>query len=308
MAIDHRMSLQKLEVFCAVVELGGVHRAADHLFVSQPVVSAHLKSLQQRLDTKLFAREGRRMVLTESGQAVYVWAQEVLSRRTSLARELEDIAAGTSGRAVVAASMSLGNYYLPPVLVDFQREHPDAHLTLLVSDPETALRRTEAGEADFCVVMTDVAIDPELFELTSTGEDDLVLIVRARDALPDEIEAETVSTLPCIVPPSSLAVRRLQDAALSSIGVHSRPMVMELGSVDAIKQAVAAGIGCAFLSRRAVADELTRGVLREVHIRGVELTQPILLVRRRNRHLTRLQQRLMAAVGDRIPHARTGRS
>lgn len=303
MAIDQRMSLQKLEVFCAVVDLGGVHRAADHLFVSQPVVSAHLKSLQQRIGAKLFMREGRRMVLTESGDAVYAWAQEVLSRRASLARELEDIAAGTAGRAVISSSMSLGNYFLPPILLEFQREFPDAHVTLLVSDPETALQRAETGKADFGVVMTDVAIDPEVFDVTSAGEDELVLIVGANDPLPDEIDPAELTTLPCVGPPKGLAVRRLQDSALAAAGVHSRPMVMELGTAEAIKQAVIGGIGCALLSRQAIVDELERGLLREIRVRGVELTQPILVVRRRNRRLTSLQQRLISAVADDIPHA-----
>jgi DNA-binding transcriptional LysR family regulator len=232
---------------------------------------------------------------------VYAWAQEVLSRRESLARELDDIAAGTAGRAVVAASMSLGSYYLPPLLVDFQQRRPDAHVTMLVSDPETALRRTESGEADFCVVMTDAAIDSTVFELPRVGHDDLVLVARADDPLvPDEIGVGDLSRLRWVGPPSTLGVRRLQDSALAAVGVHSRTLVMELGSAEAIKYAVVSGVGCALLSRRAVSDELARGTLRAVHITGVRLTQPIIVAHRRNRRLTALQRTLMESVADQI--------
>ena len=72
MALDSRVTLHKLEVFSLVVELGGVSRAAEQLFVSQPVVTAHIRSLEQRVGARLFYREGRNLRLTESRCAISI--------------------------------------------------------------------------------------------------------------------------------------------------------------------------------------------------------------------------------------------
>src|ERR1700760_5005074 len=84
---DNRITFQKLEILCLVVDLGGVTRAAEHLWVAQPVVTAHIRSLQERLGVTLFHREGRRTILTDAGQQVYQWAQDVLSRTEQMQRE-----------------------------------------------------------------------------------------------------------------------------------------------------------------------------------------------------------------------------
>jgi phosphohistidine swiveling domain-containing protein len=79
--MNMRISLRRLEVFCLVVEEGGVTRAAEHLFVAQPAVSSQIRALEEWVGTKLFARTGGRLVLTAAGQRVYAWAKETLAPR-----------------------------------------------------------------------------------------------------------------------------------------------------------------------------------------------------------------------------------
>ena len=154
MAVDPRITLQKLEVFCLVVELGGVSRAAEHLFVTQPVVTAHVRSLEQRLGTRLFRREGRQMHLTEAGRAAHEWAVELLTHTREFSRRLDGLADGTRGTVVVAASMSVGSYLMPPVVSRFHEERPLVELELNVSDSRQALQEAELGRCDFAVVTT----------------------------------------------------------------------------------------------------------------------------------------------------------
>src|SRR3954463_4322297 len=78
--LNMRVSLRRLEVFCLVVEEGGVTRAAEHLFVAQPAVSSQIRALEEWVGTKLFTRTGGRLVLTEAGHRVYQWAKETLAR------------------------------------------------------------------------------------------------------------------------------------------------------------------------------------------------------------------------------------
>lgn len=296
--VDQRLSLQKLEVLCLVIELGGVHRAAERLFISQPVVSAHLHSLEGRVGLPLFRKQGRRLVLTEAGEAVYAWAQSVLSQRSILERQLGALVDGGGGTASIAASMTVGTYYLPPVLFDFKRDNPAAEITLLVSDPETALRRVLTGDSDFGVIMTDAEIDPELFVASQFGRDRYVLIASPTCRLPAVVPVGLLNELSFICPPGISAVRRMQDMALREVGVVGRAVAMELGNAEVIKAAVAAGIGVALISEKAVVAEVHRGELVQIEIEGVTLSHGMTYVQRRSTVLSPLQQRLADLILD----------
>jgi DNA-binding transcriptional LysR family regulator len=296
-SLDNRITLQKLEVFCLVVELGGVGRAAEHLFVAQPVVSAHLQTLQQRLGAQLLYRDGRRMVLTEAGEAAYAWAKEVLSRSHEVVREIEGLAEGSGGSAVVTASMSVGSYILPGVLSRFRREHPRAQLTLHVADPEGALHAVEVGDADFAVLMTDLAIEPRLFTVEPLASEEVVLVAAPDDPqVGDSVTVAELDGLRYVCSPGGLSRRRLVDVALQKIGVEERDIVLELGHPEAMKRAAADALGVCLLFRSSVQRELDDGSLREVTIEGAKLHVPIVLVQRAGKRVSPLQAELMAAV------------
>src|SRR4051812_6364004 len=101
MPLDTRISLHKLEVFITVVELGSVSRAAERLYVAQPVVSAHIKSLEERVGAKLLQRRDNRMVLTEAGEVAYSWARDLLTRSREMQREVEGLIDGSRGTVTV---------------------------------------------------------------------------------------------------------------------------------------------------------------------------------------------------------------
>lgn len=298
---DNRISLQKLEVFCKVVELGGVRRAAEDLYVSQPVVSTHLRSLQDRVGATLFVRDGRGIRLTEAGRAVHVWAMEVLRGRLELDSSLESLSDGSAGNAVISTSMSVGTYVLPPVLVDYRRNHPDAVITLLISGVEAALNSVITGRADLCVVATDAVLDGNAFVAELVAEPSFCLVATAGSALvDDEASAEQLNRVPFVCPPGGMAIRRSQDAALASIGVHNRRVAIELGNAEAIKHAIAADLGVGLLWRASVEDDLRAGTLREVSLGRADLRDKLYLVHRRGKRLTPLHRRLADAVRARV--------
>ena len=127
---DNRITLQKLEVFCTVIELGGVSRAADHLWVAQSVVSGHLRSLQERLGVQVLYRDGQRMRLTKAGEQVYQWASEMLSGTRDLMRRLDDLDDANSGTLALAASLAVGSYLMPPILAEFRNVRPRVIITI----------------------------------------------------------------------------------------------------------------------------------------------------------------------------------
>jgi LysR family transcriptional regulator, low CO2-responsive transcriptional regulator len=309
MTFDNRISLQKLETFCLVVRLGSVSRAAEKLMVTQPVVSAHLHSLQERVGVSLLQRAGRGLELTESGVAVHAWAEDLLRRRDDLCHQLDDMAAGVAGAVNLSASMSVGNYVLPPVLMQFRREHPDARVSLAISAPELAVDAVEAGRADFCVVASFGNVDTDRLEARMIGKQRLALVGAPTDPeLPASVDVTQLARLPFVCPPSGQAIRRSQDAALAALGVTNRDVVIELGSAEAIKQAVQGHLGVALLWESSVAADVEEGRLREIPIEAPEMVDSLYIVKPGGKHLSPLQQNLFDRICAVLPAGVPGRA
>jgi DNA-binding transcriptional LysR family regulator len=297
MGIDRRITLQKLEVFELVVELGGVSRAADRLYVAQPVVTAHIRSLEQRLGTTLFYREGGRMHLTEGGRSVHAWASDLLRRTRELARHLDGLSDGSQGSVVLGASMSVGSYSLPPLLSRFREERPLVDIVLHILDTEHAVADTEAGEHDFAVVVVEADPGSRGLRAEKLGDDELV-VVAAPDREPTEsrITVDQLAKLSFVEAPQKLLRRQFVDQQLQRIGIRDRKVSIELGHPEAMKRATAAGLGVAVLFRSAVRGELASGELREIEVEDVDLSGPVYLVYRKDKLFSAVHRELIDAI------------
>lgn len=297
LSIDPRISLRKLEVFSLVVQLGGVSRAAEHLYVAQPVVSAHIRSLEERLQTKLFYREGRQMRLTESGQAVYSWAEDLLTRTRELDRHLSGLSDGRRGTVVFGASMSIGSYRLPSILADFRETHPGVDLRLGISDTEHAIEDTRTGEFDFSVVISGTQLELPGMELEQIAADEFVLVAApGGEPRADVVGVEALTALPFIDAPEGIVRRSLVDRHLRRLGVTERNVVLQLGHPEAMKRATREGLGVCLLFRSAVDEELSTGSLREIRVKDADLAVPVYLVYRKDKSFSPVHLSLMDAI------------
>lgn len=294
-SIDSRISLQKLEVLDLVVRLGGVGRAAEHLGVAQPVVSAHVRSLERRMDTKLFYRSGSQLYLTAAGRAVHLWALDVLRQTRELSRELDSVRQGIEGSVTVAASMTVGSYRLPPVLSRFLQERPGVDIRVDVLDAARAMADTEAGVNDFSVVTVASSPESSVLAAEEVGVEDL-LLVTSRDGAPrgeGPFEVSDLSSLPFVEAQTGSLRREFTDRLVGELGLGHRRVVMELGHPEAMKQVVSSGLGVSWLFRSSVAAELRRGTLRQVTVAGVNLRGTMYLVRRRDSPVSPVKEELM---------------
>ena len=296
MVIDRRVSLQKLEILDTVVRLGGVSRAAEHLGVAQPVVSSHVRSLENRLNAKLFYRSGSQLHLTAAGRAVHLWALDVLRQTRELSRELDSVRDGIEGSVIIATSMTVGSYRLPPLFSRFLLDRPGVDIRVDIIDAAHAIADTQAGVNDFSVVVMAPPPDNPALVAEQVGSEDLIL-VSSRDGPPrgeGPFEVSDTSSLPFVEAQSGSLRRQFTDKVLADLGLGRRRVVMELGHPEAMKQVVSSGLGVSWLFRNSVRDELRRGVLREVVIAGVKLSGPTYLIRRRDRVLSPLHEELLA--------------
>lgn len=290
---DSHLTLQKLEVFCVVAELQSVTRAAGHLYITQPVVTAHIRSLEDKLGAKLLRREGRGIALTAEGQRVLKWAREVVTRTRELERELGGSSPNGPGRAVLSSSMSVGSYLLPGLICDFQAAHPEGLVHLWVSNPLVALEAVRAGASDLAVVILSPDQNLEGLSVQPLWNEPL-LLVSALDScwVQAEVQREQMSQLPFISTTNSFVMQQLEEGQLRANGVASRRVVMALGHPEAQKQALRRDAGVCFLLQSSVQPELTRGELRQVKTMGFEMFIPIYLVHRSDKEFSGFQMEL----------------
>lgn len=301
-------TLHKLEVFCLVGQLESVSRAADKIGIAQPVVTEHIRFLEEKLGTKLVARQGRRIALTPSGVRVYRWASEIVTRTRELERELkDDPSQALQGSVFVAASMTVGSYVLPRLLARFRQAHPAGEISVQISNPRAATDAVRDGACDFALCILDPRHDVDGLVVERLWEEQLVLVAAPGSTLVGPTaDPAVIAELPFIASPKNQVRRELEDDALRAYGIVRHRVLLEFGHPEAMKQAVRQGAGVAFVLETSITDEVSRGLLRVVGTPGLNLPVPMFLVFRRGKSFSPLQSELLAFVRETGAEGRGG--
>jgi DNA-binding transcriptional LysR family regulator len=298
---DSSLTLQKLEVLCVVADLQSITRAADHLCISQPVVTAHIRSLEEKLGATVIRREGRGIALTEAGARVLKWAQEVLTSTRELERELAGSPAVGPGKAVVAASMSAGSYLLPPIICDFYLQYPEARVQIVISNPLAALESVRSGATDFAVVMISPDLSMEDVAAEPLWNEPLLLAsAPASRWVAETVDRDAISSLP-FISTYSRVMQQLEEGQLRANGIASRQVVLELGHPEAQKEAVRRDLGVCFFPVSSVGNDFRRGDLRRVNTPGLEMSIPLYIVHRKDKELSPFQLALKTHIKSARP-------
>lgn len=285
------LTLHKLEVFCLVAKLESVSRAAEYFGLSQPVITAHIRSLEKKLGVKIVKRQGRGISVTADGQRVLIWANEIISKTTELKRELGASSSGHRGSVIISSSMSVGSYLLPGKVVEFRRSHPNAEIGVTTHTPKIAVKAIREGQADFGISILDQNQDISGFDVVPIASDNLVLLSSPKRRLQNwSLAREQLALLPFVAPERSSSRRGIEDSELLKAGIVRRNIVLEFGHAEAIMRAVRSDIGLAFLFRSSIEDELTMGNLRIVKVDGLHIKVPVYLIKRREKSLSPLQK------------------
>ena len=292
-----RVSLRRLEVFCLVVEEGGVTRAAERLFVAQPAVSSQLRGLEEWLGAKLFVRQGTTLELTEAGHRAYEWATEVLARSLEVRRDIDGLAAGSAGNVVITSSMAVGSYLIPAVMTRLRAERPGAEITLHIAEPRPALHQVEIGEADLAVLSWGEQAVPAQIVAEHLHDEPLVLCA-SPDGEPaaDSIPVADVAALPHVGVPGRIPFQQAVTAQLRALGIPEFDPVIRLGHAEPMKQAVVDHGWVCILPRYCVEADLRSGRLRDVRMEGAQLVESVSLFHRKEKRFSPLQQAVLEAV------------
>ncbi len=274
------LELRHLETFCRVVEERSFTRAALVLHRSQASISERIATLERNLGSLLLDRMGRETVPTAVGRTLYAGARDLLARHAELGRELDALRGSGGGSVAIGASTIPGEYDLPRLLPRFLNEHAGTNFTLRIGDTREIISAMTSHELDLGLV--GYASEAEGLRLRPLWHDELILAVPAAHAWAAKrrIPVNRIAAERLLLREAGSGTQSFLEAALAAAGVEPDDLdpVAELGSTTAIKEAVIAGLGISFLSRRAVETERRAGLLATVAVSGVDLKRNIYLV------------------------------
>ncbi len=279
-----KATLQQLRLFEAVARHGSYTRAAEAIHLTQPAVSIQIKRLEESLGVKLFEQMGKQIYLTAAGKELFATCKDLFGRMEVFEGRLDELRGEVAGPLNLAA-VTTAKYFLPHYLGAFLRRYPRVVPQLKVSNRARILERLENNEDDIYVMATlpersDIDIHPFLRdELVMFAHPDHPLAGRKR------IPVERFSGERLISREAGSGIRLTFERMLRDKGVTIEPY-MELGSGEAIKQAVMSGIGIGVLSNFSLKMELENGRLVLLNLAGLPIHRNWYAVHRRGKHLT----------------------
>lgn len=296
--------LPYLDTFAAAAELSSFTAAGRSLGLTQAAVSQRVQALEKTLGKSLFRRQGGHVFLTEAGQRLYPLAQRILI----LHRESRAAVTGRTeplvGELTLAASSVPGEHHLPDLLATFRKRHAHIKVRAAVTDSRQVLVQVEHGQAHIGLVGGKTET-PNL-DFRRFACDTLALLVPAKHPWGQRKRVRLAQLVrePLILREAGSGSRWCLERALAKVGmsVHDLQTALELGSNEAIKEAVRRGLGLAVLSTHAVQRELQSGDLHALQILGLPLVRDIYVVWDKRRALP-IPARLFLDFVAPCPHA-----
>jgi len=284
------MELRQLEVFCRIVETRSFSKAAREVGLTQPTVSAHIKSLEEDLGIRLLDRMGKEALPTKEGEVLYRFAKRVLALVTEAKQEILRVRNVVKGSIKIAGSNIPGEYILPGLIARFQKRYPDISVKLEIMDSREVARKVSSGEFEIGVLgarMSDARL-----EYTKFLEDELVLAVPPDHPLAGQgrVTLNRLKEFPFVIRERGSGTRMSMEEMVARKGLDPDEfkVAVELGSTEAVKEGIKAGLGVSFISRRAIESDLKHRDLVEVGVPEISTKRHFYIVTHRKRSRSNL--------------------
>lgn len=279
--------LDLLSLFGQVVEEQSFTLVARKLGISQPAVSNQMRALEEKLGVKLLYRKGKGFALTPEGETVYRHALHILDEWSELIREIGGSERLMNGKVHIGASNIPGEYLLPGFLASIREMYPELKFKLSIGDSLEIAEKVLAHDVDFAVV--GALFDTEKLTSEFWLKDELGLVVSGDHPLStcQSLDLHSLQKYPLIIRESGSGHRRAFEEALAKRGLDLNDfnVTVEVGSTEAVKNAVRSGLGYSFLSRHALESCQKQGIVWTT-INDFHIERGFYLLTRRNKPLT----------------------
>ncbi|HWQ76007.1 MAG TPA: LysR family transcriptional regulator [Syntrophomonas sp.] len=272
------MSEQELLVFKAVAETKNITLAAKQLHISQPAVSLQIQNIENQYGAKLLNRSNKGVTLTKAGTILYDYVCQMLDMMMNVKQAISDIADDHHGEVKIGATLTIGEYVLPNILGCLYKLRPDIDFKVSIANTETITQ--DILERKFRIGLVEGPV-PESKDLTIENfwHDELAVVVPYYHpwAAKGSITISELATARLIMREVGSGTRKVVELLLKEKGFDLADfnITMELGSTQAIKQIVSAGLGVTIISALTVRHECQDKILKTIKIKDLYMGRPL---------------------------------
>lgn len=279
------ITIQQLESLIALLEAGSFTKAAAKLFISQSALTKQIKNMEASAGTRLVTRSGAGIALTSEGQILYDYAKRIIRLREDAKERVEQLKNQESGHIYVSASTTPSTYILPHLLTQVHRKHPDMKLHIQMHDSDETTQCILNNQAEIGFIGKEAL--HRTIVLERLCKDELVLAVPVAHPFAGQksITVTELARTPFIAREHGSGTREIVEKALQRHSGNSLAqfnVIAEMGSAEAVKEAILAGLGVSILSVFAVRRELSQGLLTTVRIIDCPMERYLYLIYRKN--------------------------
>jgi DNA-binding transcriptional LysR family regulator len=282
------MDFEQLRTFQQVCRLSSFSRAAEKLGVTQPAISAQIRSLEKEVGARLFDRDGGRVTFTAAGRLFEPFADHCLQCQSHVIVAVNELYRSARGEVSVSASEATSLYVLPPVFALYKKQCTHVNLSIVRSEHARSLEAVFNRDVDFAIA--SLPIKDSRLVIQPIHRDEIVLVVAPIHPLAARgiVKLNEIMQFPLL-----LLKRGRQRTQLNNFFQHHelRPRIaMELDSTELLKRLICAGLGMGFLPRANVLDDEHSGLLKIVNVEGMKLHRELALIFRKDKTLTHAAQ------------------
>ncbi len=279
------MNLSQLKAFLAVAQDRSFSRAAEKLYLTQPAVSKQIQALEEGLGVRLFDRVGRSILLTQAGNILHDHAHIAFQTLEEARETINQLRGLQRGHLRISAASTIGTYMLPQPLGELKAQFPGIEISLAITNKARVVQQVLNHEVELGFVGPPV--EPAELEMEEYLLDELVLIMAPTHRLARE-ESVGVAELAeevFILREQGSGTREIMEEELGRVRVNLKK-AMELGSTEAIKQAVAANLGVSIVSKFAISLETLQGRLAVARLPELNLRRQLFVIHHGGRTLS----------------------
>jgi DNA-binding transcriptional LysR family regulator len=291
------MADRRLQVFHTVARLLSFTKAAETLHMTQPAVTFQVRQLEEYFNTRLFDRTHNRISLTDAGNRVFEYADRIFDLYADMENSVREMTGEIRGALTIGASTTIAEYMLPALLGDFNTRFPEVTIHLRVSNSDGIVSMVENNTIDLGVVEAPVGNKNLVVEICRL--DHLVAIVPPNHDLAEResLHIDELLEYPFIVREEGSGTREVINEYLNQHCKTTLNISMELGSPEAVKGAVEAGMGVSVVSRATVQKELKLDTLRAISLIPT-LERPFSFVHQKQKFRLRAMEELLDFARD----------
>jgi DNA-binding transcriptional LysR family regulator len=266
------LSLHHVVVFNSVAKSLNMSKSAKELLVTQSAISQTIKDLETKFSVKLFLRKNRRLYLTEEGKEFYYYTKKIFDILEEAKLCLENFNTLKKGRVSIGASMTIGNYLLPELIVKFKQSYPDIDLSLFIGNSAEVIERLRTSEIDIALIEGLPYTNDKSIKITRFAKDKLSFICspQHRFASMQKVALKDLLKEQFIMRERGSGTRQIIEAEFAKVGAHVK-VAYEFNNPEAIKNAVSCNLGVSALSDLIIKNELQMGMLKEIPVSTIKI-------------------------------------